>query len=186
VFGIINTQTNTVELITLGSPPTTWWDTVQVVGTKIYCIPYLNARGNQFGIIDTETNTLTLTTLGADPQKSYTWNSSASVGTKIYCIPQISSTGGTGGGNQFGIIDTETNTLTLTTLGADPAISYGWGASAVVDKKIYCIPTLNIFNGGNQFGIIDTETDTLTLTTLGANPQDDYRWWSAVVVQPPT
>ena len=133
---------------------------------------------NLFAIIDTTSNTLSSTTLGANPETDYRWAASATINTKIYCIPALSVFNPTG--NRFGIINTTSNSLTMTTLGVNPETNYSWITVAVSGTKIYCVPSLN--SGGNQFGIINTTTNTLTLTTLGANPGINYSWFTSAAV----
>jgi hypothetical protein len=190
-FGIIDTESNTLTLTTLNAPSqgNYSWLTSAVVGSKIYCIPYRNTSQNQFGIIDAELNTLTLTTLNADSELFYSWNTSAVVGSKIYCIPSGPAINSNNAGNQFGIIDTNSNALTLTPLGANSQTIYSWVTSVVVGSKIYCIPYSaksffdnEFIDGQNQFGIIDTNSNTLTLTTLGVNSQVNYRWSTSAVI----
>jgi hypothetical protein len=133
-FGIIDTTTNNLTLTALGTDPSVSsysWSTIVVVDNKIYCIPFVNTGFNQFGIIDTTTDSLALTSLGANSQLNYAWGAASAVGPKIYCVPRF-NTSANPAGNQFGIIDTTINALTLTTLGADPATNYHWASSAAM------------------------------------------------------
>jgi hypothetical protein len=180
-FGIIDADSNTLTLTALGLDPdiTYGWYGSAVVGTKIYCIPWLNSSGNLYGIIDGESSSITFMNIDDAPNGSaYTngWGTFAASGTKIYCIPSRNDTIF----NNFGIINTESNTLTITNLGvAERVGAYEWLSSVVHDNKIYCIPYR-----GDVFGIIDTESDTLTLETFGTTPSINYTWGTSAAVLP--
>jgi hypothetical protein len=140
LFCIIDATTNTATTSSLGinasfAASNSAWTHAIAVGTKIYCIASLN---NVFGIIDATTDTATLTTLGL-PNQPYGWSSVVSIGTKIYCIPtfipsQFSAF------NSVAIIDTTTDTATLTDLGIDSSVlsqypnGLGWATAAAVIK----------------------------------------------------
>lgn len=140
LFCVIDATTDTAITSNLGinasfAASNSAWSNAIAVGTKIYCIASLS---NVFGIIDTTTDTAILTTLGL-PNQSYTWSSVVSIGTKIYCIPtfvpsQFFVT------NLVAVIDTTTDTATLTDLGIDSSVlsqypsGLGWATAAAVIK----------------------------------------------------
>ena len=190
LFGIIDSNASRLRLDTLGANPaeTYQWITAVLVRDRIYCIPFTDipnqVRTDLFGIIQTLSDTLTLTTLNTNAS-NYFWLSCAAVDDFIYCVPGVNSFGNNGG-NQFGIINTLTNTVSLTNFGLDPAARYYWASCAAVNDKIYCIPstfaTTSFPGQNNKFGILDTKTNTLTAIDVGANPTTVYAWTIAISV----
>lgn len=138
LFGIIDATTDTAITSNLGinasfSASGSSWNLAVAVGSKIYCIAQLN---NVFCIINTLTNIATLTTLEL-PNQAYNWSSTVVIGTNIYCIPAFTPSQSFVT-NLVAVIDTITDTATLTDLGLDSSIfnqypdGLQWFAAAAV------------------------------------------------------